>query len=106
MAWLGDSQHRAGLGVALAIAQEVAGLRLRQDHQVALDVVVGQTAGVRGPAAFADGVAGLEGEGFEVGASSSWTNSRPRPIGQTQNLPMSSSKKSMLESIQGLSLEA
>jgi len=39
----------------LAVAQKVAGKVLRQDDEIALHMVVGDTTGVRSPASGADG---------------------------------------------------
>ena len=54
VAGLGHREQRARLGVALAVAQKVLGVRARQDDDVALHMVAGEAAGVRGPRAAAD----------------------------------------------------
>jgi hypothetical protein len=55
LAGVAHGQQRAGLGVALAVAQEIVRPVTRQDHDVALDVAIGQAAGVRSPRAGPEG---------------------------------------------------
>ena len=57
IAGLGNSEQRAGFGIALAEAQEVVGQGGGQDHQVALDEMRGGAARMSGPPAFTDGQA-------------------------------------------------
>src|SRR5260221_8478216 len=56
-----DGKHRAGLGIELAEAQEIRGLRLRQDHHVALHAAAGEARGVAGDLATPDALANFLG---------------------------------------------
>jgi hypothetical protein len=60
IARLGNGEQRAGLGIALAKAQEVVRQARRQNHNIALNEMRCGTAGMPRPAAGTNGQAGLQ----------------------------------------------